>query len=276
MRLILLLCMAMALCTDLAAAPTAWSAGHPDVAARVADGQPLVVHVTIPLCSNAQIDCGSRAAGAPGNPRTNLYWGAIFGAKTIFERKASGWEAVAQASAVEGVLERAVFRRWVDGDKWGRNESVEQLVVLDAIHGDHIDAAVLGFFAEATEGAEVQIDDGERERRLRVSAAGYAGHNRLMDDLTLPEKDDHDGRAVAAFVMACRSAPYFSEALREAGSTPLVMTRTLMAPEGYVVEAAARGLGDNLPPPGLRSRVVWAYARWQRIEPRLADRVFAR
>ena len=43
------------------------------------------------------------------------------------------------------------------------------------------------------------------------------------------------------------------------------MTRDLMAPEGYVIEAMVRGLGDHLTQPKLRKRVVSAYAHWQRI-----------
>ena len=275
LRLLMGLC-ALAFIRAAHAAPEAWSATHPDVVARVAKGGPLVVHVTIPLCHRDQIDCGSRAAGAPGNLRTNLYWGAIFGAKTIFGRKQSGWTPVPQTTKVDGVLERAAYRRWVDGERWGREGRVEQLVVLDAIHGDAIDDAVAIFFAAATTGKRVTLDDHDRQRSLIVSAAGYAGHNRLMDGTTLPEVGQRETGALAAFVLACRSDSYFSASLRDAGSTPMVMTRSLMAPEGYVVEAAARALGDNLPRAQIRNRTVWAYARWQRIEPRLADRVFAR
>ena len=65
-------------------------------------------------------------------------------------------------------------------------------------------------------------------------------------------------------------------ALREAGSEPLVMTRDLMAPEVYVLEAMARGLGDRATPRELRQRVVAAYARWQRIPERTASTIFAR
>jgi hypothetical protein len=79
---------------------------------------------------------------------------------------------------------------------------------------------------------------------------------------------------VPSFVLACLSDRFFSAALGEAGSTPVVMTRAYMAPEGYVVEAAARAFGDNLPPAAIRDAVVGAYAHWQKIPTPTAARLF--
>ena len=53
-------------------------------------------------------------------------------------------------------------------------------------------------------------------------------------------------------------------------------TSTLMAPEGYLVDAIARGIGENAGPAELRRRAVAAYARWQNLTPRQAGSVFAR
>jgi hypothetical protein len=49
-----------------------------------------------------------------------------------------------------------------------------------------------------------------------------------------------------------------------------------MAPEGYVVEAAARALGDNRPAPAVRDDTVRAYAKWQRLSFGVASAMFAR
>jgi hypothetical protein len=54
------------------------------------------------------------------------------------------------------------------------------------------------------------------------------------------------------------------------------MTRDLMAPEGYVIEALVRALGDRVTESMLRQRVVAAYAEWQRIPERTASLIFAR
>ena len=66
----------------------------------------------------------------------------------------------------------------------------------------------------------------------------------------------------------------FTSSLKQAGSTPLVTTRALMAPEGYLIHAVAVGLGQNLGVAELRQRTVQSYARWQRISERDARRVF--
>ena len=242
--------------------------------AKVRAGDPVVVHVTVALCDNDQIACGGGGLGSPGNLRSNLYWGALFGAKRFFDRPTSGWEAVAQRSEVEGVLERAVYRRWVPGARWGRRAPVEQLVLLDAVHGARIDEAVRRFHRTATVGARLRIDEGDGRRDVTVSVAGYAGHNRLMDGLRLPEVQAGGREPVPSFVLACLSDRFFSSPLRQAGSAPVVTTRAFMAPEGYAVEAAARAFGDNHTAAEIREAGVRAYAKWQKITPRAAGRLF--
>jgi hypothetical protein len=249
-----------------------WSHDRPAVRARIANGEPLVVHVTVALCHEDIIACGGGGLGNPARPATNLYWGALFGAKRFFDKPALGWTAVPQKAATDGVLERAVYRREVGGSSWGRDR-VEQLVVLDAVHGSKIDAATTGFFRRAAEGSTLIIDDGSKRRRLPVAVAGYAGHNRLMDGLRLPASAPSE-HAVPSFVLACESGPYFGDALRTSGSSPLVTTRTFMAPEGYVVEAMARALGKDRPASELRAAVVRAYAKWQKISTKSAGRIF--
>lgn len=230
---------------------------------------PIVVHVIVPLCHNAQIDCGSAALGDPDNLRTNLYWGALFGARRTFERARLGYEKVAQEHTPDGVLERVVFRRWV-----GEDEKTEHLTVLDAIDGNRIDDAVLRFFRAATEGERVLVDDGGAQRNVTVDTVGYAGHNRLMDDLKLPAVSEGKQKPIPSFVLACYSEAYFGDALRDAGSRRLVMTQTLMAPEGYVVEAASRGIALAEDRPAVRQRVVREYASYQKISHRSAAHVF--
>jgi hypothetical protein len=76
-------------------------------------------------------------------------------------------------------------------------------------------------------------------------------------------------------VLACYSEDYFAKALRSASVTSLVTTRALMAPEGYVVDAVLRAMGDNATPGEIRRRTIAAYAKWQRISYGEAARVFA-
>ena len=139
-----------------------------------------------------------------------------------------------------------------------------------AINSDDFDR----FWSLATGGGRVRFHDAGALRDERVHVAGYAGHNRLMDGKKLPAA--RAGNAIPSFVLACYSEAYFDRALTAAGSHPLVTTRALMAPEGYVVEAAARALGDNRPAPTIRDDTVRAYAQWQRLTFGVASTIFSR
>lgn len=258
-----------------------WTERYPRVEADVAAGKPLTLLVVVPLCDRKLIACGGQGAGDPGSLDRNLYWGRAFGARRYFDESAKQFRRVSRSGADGSLLEQLVYRRLVPGARWGVAGDVEQLVVLRAIHGERIDDAVRDFYRFATQGAEVTFDEQGVERRVTVHVAGYAGHNRLMDGISLQQivgaaPAPAASAALPSFVFACRSAPYFSAALRDAGSDPLVMTRDLMAPEGYVIEAMARGLGDRATQTELRQRVVAAYARWQRMPERTAGTIFAR
>jgi hypothetical protein len=258
-----------------------WAKWAPSVTADIRSGHPLVIRVVVPLCSNEQIWCGAGFAGQPGKPATNLYWGAIFGARRFFERKRSVWSRVELSSGDGVVLERAVYRRTVPASHWdlNRTEPVEQIAVLEAIHGARIDDAVQRFWHAATRGGEISFQDAGQQRTFRVHVMGYVGHNRLMDGIPFPPQSpavSQPARPVPSFVLACNSEGYFTRPLTSAGSMPLLMTRTLMAPEGYVVDAVLRGLGENDSPAELRRRAIRAYAAWQRIPERQAGGVFAK
>lgn len=280
-----------------------WAADQPEVAKRIQAGAPLVVQVLVPLCANRQVNCGSRFAGQPGSLRANLYWGAAFGARRHFDRKRHGWERVHSQRGERPLLEQVVYRRYVAGDAWGRAQGsrIEQLVVLQAIHGSDINLAVTRLFHDSETGGRVEFTDNGVVRRERVSVVGYAGHNRLMDGVLVPRRVGSTGTqpnegsrpasaergqavfhsvpktrgALPAFVLACKSEQYFGPTLRARGSATLVMTRTFMAPEGYVIDAVVKALGDNLPLSEVRRLAVVSYARWQRIGTEAADWIFA-
>jgi len=277
---LLLALLAVTLPPSPASAESPWSAADAQIAADIKEGRPLVVLVVVPLCDNDQIDCGSPIAGRPRDLGHNTYWGAVFGQRRFFERRGSGWTRLDLTSGKDDLLERAVYRRTVSRAPWGgsEGETVEQIVVLEAYDGAAIDEAVKRFYKLAGAGGRVRFQDGDKTRDARVSVAGYAGHNRLMDGLKLPKPTApaEARRPIPSFVMACRSDAYFTRSLQGAGSAPLVMTRDLMAPEGYVVDAITRALGDNVPRAEVRARAVSAYAKWQRLSPGVASTIFAK
>ena len=73
--------------------------------------QPLRVHVTVALCDNATqgIVPVPAAIGDGNDPRTNLYWGAMYGVKSWLKR--DGWKVEKIASPHPFVLERITARK---------------------------------------------------------------------------------------------------------------------------------------------------------------------
>jgi hypothetical protein len=278
MRLVIavFLSISIFLTTNLALA-SGWSDVDASIARDIRAGAPLVVRVIVPLCDNALIDCGSSIAGKPSDLEHNVYWGASFGQRHFFERKKSGWTRLELSQSKAPYLERAVFQRRVDGVPWGKpaGETIEEIVVLDAVDGTQIDRAVDDFQKLAAKGGRVSIQDGSATRDLRVMVAGYAGHNRLMDGKKLAKLERSES-AIPAFVLACESEQYWGTQMRASGSDLLVTTRTLMAPEAYVVEAIAQGLGENVAKAEVRKRAVDAYAKWQKLSDKAASSVFAK
>jgi hypothetical protein len=295
------ICALLASAAQLGVCPTAramssksWTDLAPAVVSDIERGRPLVVLVVVPLCSNSQIACGRHGLGSPGSLRTNLYWGALYGARRFFDRPERGYERVAVESGDGSTdspwLERVIYRRWVAAAPWAvaagasgatppdeaRGGRVEQIVVLEGFHGEHIDAAVDRFWALAVEGGTVRFHDGDGLRTERIHVVGYAGHDRLMDGHRLPELGPSPGaRPIPSFVLACLSERFFGAPLRAAGSSTLVTTSAYVAPEGYAIEAAVRALGSAAPPEAVRQEVVTAYAKWQAIPWRQASRYFA-
>ncbi len=243
----------------------------------VAAGKPLVAHVVVPLCSNQQIDCGAPWAGRPADLDKNLYWGAIFGVRTWMERPRSDWQLVSVAGAEGPRLERRVYRRWVSGAPFGKSEKVEQLVVFDAIHGNRIDDAVRLFWTSATEGGSLVFADAGTTRTERVLVAGYTGHNRMLDGLTLPSAPPAEKRDPrATFVLACLSERTFGAPLRAAGVPIFLTTTALVAPEAYLTDAVLHAIGDGRDPAGVREQAIASYVVWQKLTRATAGSMFSR
>ena len=258
-----------------APAATAWSDANPAVAADLSAGKPLVIHVIVPLCARAYAHCGGGAKSDPADLDGNLYWGAIFGARRVFEGTNSPWRRVSSRRPSGDVLEHLVYRRMVSGRSFGASGEVEQLVSLEAWNGGATDQAIEQFWKLATEGGEISYDAGAGVQTARIHAVGYAGYNRLMDDMKLPAPPSSQARPIPSFVFARDSELTFGDALRRARSFPLSTTRGTMAPEGYVIDEAARSLGDNNSPRMLRARLIETYKRWQRAQGAEASFTFA-
>ncbi|WP_147400486.1 hypothetical protein [Acidovorax cavernicola] len=241
---------------------TVGTATAPSAAAQILESAPQV-HVVVALVDNASqgIVPVPAAIGNGDDAASNLYWGAAYGLKT-FLSKAPGWRRTGcQSDVTDSILERCEF-------VWGKDKL---RLTAEAWRGRHIDRAMQAFMTQAATPPKTA------NRRELVM---FVGHDGLMDAVhanlpaQFPRGTPHGKKAA---VLACLSDRFFSKHLLAAGATPVVTTFSLMAPEGYVVEAVARtfaGSDSQADEKALRRAAGDAYAKYQKLKPRAGRRVF--
>jgi hypothetical protein len=259
------------------------TAGNAEVQARidtdVAQGAPIVVHVVVALCDNVNqgIVPVPAALGNGQDPRSNLYWGALYGIRTHLTRTA-GWTAVTDLRPRDPrILERRVFRADLRRD--GR--IVPVYLIADAWDGAYIRDALCEFLhmAAGASSDTVSLPRDQQVQELplggRAHLLAYVGHNGLMD-FELPPTTVVDEAALprAAMVLACASRPYFRDRLLAVGVHPLLMTTGLMAPEAYTQDAAVRAWISDRTTTAVVAAAAAAYDRYQHCGARAAVRLY--
>lgn len=220
----------------------------------------LEVEVFVPLCDSALIACGRGAAGDPRSLEGNLYWGAAYGAERFLSR-AHGFRV---RSRRDGAPDSGVLRELVLERAPAKGERAVRLS-LHAYAGDLIDTALEDFLRAAAGGSPADL-------------VVWAGHDRLMDREPPATLASTGTAPRPVVVLACMSEQFFGPVLRSVGARPIVLTRTMMAPEAYLLEALAASVARHGPTESrlLRTALVEAYARYQRITPRAAGSVFSK
>lgn len=216
---------------------------------------PVDVLVVVPLCDGARLACGNGALGDPRSLDGNLYWGARFGAERFLKDRAGITVTESKAGVAPVLRELHLVRRAEKGER-------EVRATLVAFDGERIDDA-LAYFLDAV-------------RLRRADLVVWAGHDRLMD-VAAPELG-RASRPASVAVLACESERYFGPALDAMGARAVALTRTFMAPEGYLLDALVVSVARNGPDERelLRQALVGAYARWQKISAKSAATVFSR
>jgi hypothetical protein len=262
---------------------SAWASTGREVQARidtdVAAGRPVVVHVVVALCDNANqgIVPVPRALGDGQNPKTNLYWGALYGVRTHLPR-ASNWARIDAVRAEDQrILDRVVFHANLK-----RNEtSVPVYIVADAWDGANIREALHAYLRMAAgDSAErVEVTRGSGSLKFRAGGAShllvFVGHNGLMNfSLSTPAPPEAKAEARSAMVLACASKPYFLDRLQAIGAHPLLLTTGLMAPEAYTLDAAIRSFVGGGATDAVIEAAAGAYNRYQKCGLKGARRLF--
>jgi hypothetical protein len=212
------------------------------LATATAAPRPLVVHVSVALCDNAHqgIVPVPKAIGNGQDPRNNLYWGADYGVKSWMLRHEK-WERVpATGAKPAAVLERLVLRRTINGRV--------VYLVADAWDGAAISDTITDFLESAAglrRGFVTTFDGLTLGTGGDADIVAYIGHDGLMDFAPTARLTPAQGVHPRSIVLACASYQYFAPLLARAGSTPLLLTTGLMAPEAYTLGAAVDAFVRN-------------------------------
>lgn len=228
--------------------------------------EPLHILVVVPLCDGEALDCG-RAEGL-GDPRSlthNLYWGAMYGAERFLPKR-PGFRVVSRTDAPDakrpGLLRETMVA--YAGARKGRPVTLR----MQAWDGKRIDDALTAFLDAA---------------RLKPRPEGpydlvvWAGHDRLMDVPAPAKANTPQSSGANVAVLACISDRYFGPVLDDIGAKQLAMTRSLMAPEAYLLEAMTITVAEHgFDRQRVRDALVAAYAKYGRISTKAAGTVFTK
>ncbi|RPE05709.1 hypothetical protein EGT74_25410 [Chitinophaga lutea] len=227
--------------------------------------QTPTVHVIVALCDNANQGIVKVPAriGNGQDPANNLYWGCGYGVKT-FLKKQPEWQFLRLIQHPKPYIpERIIFKHRTTGVH----------LVADAYDGAYMKTALTDF---------LQYAGGHQKHRIENIPAGgearlicFVGHNGLMDFslAQFPRKTDTLKREVAIF--ACASRPYFYDAIRQTGATPLIWTTHLLSPEAYTLDAMLDSWLKKEPHAVTHEKVAQAYHQYQRCGLKGARRLFA-
>ena len=219
------------------------------------------------LCDNVNqgIVPVSKSLGNGQNPRTNLYWGALYGVKTHFKRS-KDWEFIKMISSNNPkILERILFK----------HKTSNTYLLADAYDGKYIKQTTIDFL-QASSGSnleEIIVNDQKLNFGGNSDLLAYVGHDGLMEfnlDIKLKPKNTKKRDAI---ILACISKEYFKPYLEKTGANPLVWTTGLMAPEAYTLKWALDGWILNESDADIRERAAKAYHKYQKCGMRGARRL---
>jgi hypothetical protein len=228
-----------------------------------------VAHVLVALCDNRTqgIAPVPKAIGNGDDPERNLYWGTTLGTKRFLANHPDWTEIKFEGAPTEPILARATFRHRATG----------AYLVADAYRGSEMKTCLKDFLKAAAGHSLGSIEIGEKTLYLGGSAklVGFLGHNGLMDTTVELQQHVEQTGTRDAIMLACKSQKYFEPAIKLARANPILWTTDLMAPEGYVLEAAVSGWAKKKTGSQIRTDAGRAYHKYQRCGLKGATKLFA-
>lgn len=228
------------------------------------------IHVFVSLCDNQYqgIVPVSQSLGDGQNPNTNLYWGAAYGFKTFFTRKAPEWKLVRKLESKNDViLERLLFK----------HRDKDLFLLAEAYDGQQIQACTKAFLQAMHGHHQVEVTYGNT--KLNFGAASdllaYCGHNGLMDfSLAKMQRNPQHKSQNEVVILACYSAHYFSSFIESAQAKAMVLTTNLMAPEAYTLRAILEEWSESEGNSDYPEVAAAAYHQYQKCGMRGARALF--
>lgn len=224
-------------------------------------------HIFVALCDNKYQGIVPVPAGI-GNgqdPQNNLYWGALYGMKTYFN-KSKEWKLIRKTKIDNTILERLVYK----------HISQDFYLVADAYNGKEIKKSTSDFLYSSTGQFKDTLVISGKIIGINGNAQliGYIGHDGLMDFNINDDFKNEDNIKREVIILACYSKRFFGPLLEDANITPLVWTTHLMAPEAYILHDALTGYLQNESNTSVQNRAAKAYAKYQNCSIKAARNLF--
>jgi hypothetical protein len=239
--------------------------------------EPLVAHVVVALCDNIhqRIVPVPIQLGRGNQPKSNLYWGAMYGVKGFFSRQ-KHWQPIHVNKPLrEHVLDQVAYSTKVNR----KGQETTLIVYAEAWRGSKIKHAIQHYLeslaGQHPETLEIQFQNTTRSIGIASQAnlISYIGHNGLMDfDLKTPEGKESPG--LPSITLACKSEEYFRPHFQALNTQGLITTTGLMAPEAYTLEAALIKWAEGKNTESVHEASAAAYADYQKANIQWARRLF--
>jgi hypothetical protein len=252
---------------------------YPALAADVKAGKPITIATYIGLWYTYNDD-----------PERNLYWGALYGHKTMFEVAAGryrngriqahlpqdytfvAWRRLRLVEADRDPRRIAVYEMRVAPNAEWRALGIEAPFVVRQVFVVYSDMerAVrdLASAAKRDEGVRIRLDDGgEIDVGRDARILGYSGHNVYygeacgIDDLETLEATT--SRTKGLFFFGCQSYQCAPEKFLGENRIGMLFTSSNMAPEGYLSLGLADAIAQGWSGERLRGHLDRIYRRWQ-------------
>lgn len=216
------------------------------------------VHVYVALCDNVHqgIVPVPKNLGNGQNPRTNLYWGALYGVKTHLKRS-KDWTYIKKLpSENPKILERVLFK----------HKDSNTYLLAEAYDGRYIKNTIQDFLESLAGNQQMKVAHENQQLSFagKADLVSYIGHNGLMEFSVEGNFMNSSQQKKDAIILACISKSYFVPHLKRTKSNPLVWSTGLMSPEAYTLEWALEGWIQNESNEQIRERAAKAYHHYQK------------